>query len=163
MITLKTLTPASSLWTTAATQIGAISWSAGPHLAQVMTTAGWQPWERVIYATDGDRFVGCCALLANDIVPATDYTPFISTVYVDPAYRQRGISLKLVQTAEQAAIAANITGLYIVTRHVGLYEHLDYRLIDQQNDQFGRPSRILYKALDETHTFTKSDDLTKKQ
>ncbi|WP_261810629.1 GNAT family N-acetyltransferase [Levilactobacillus humaensis] len=147
MITLQTLTPVSPDWTTAAAQIGAIPWSAGPHLSKVMTTADWQPWERVVYATDGDHLVGCCALLANDIVPDTDYTPFISTVYVDPTYRQRGISLKLVRTAEQAAVAANITGLYIVTRHVGLYEHLDYRLVDQQNDRFGRPSRILYKAL----------------
>lgn len=150
MITIQILTPTSPNWATAAAQIGAISWSAGPHLAKVMTTADWQPWERVVYATDGAQFVGCCALLANDIVPATDYTPFISTVYVDPTYRQQGISLKLVRAAEQAAVVADISGLYIVTQHVGLYEHLDYQLIDRQNDQFGRPCRILYKSLSAT-------------
>lgn len=147
MITYHLLTPHSPAWATAASQIGAIDWPAGGHLAQLMQTATWQPWERVVYATDNGQLVGCCALMAEDIVPDTPYSPFVSTVYVNPDYRGQGISLHLVQQAEAAAQAAGIDSLYIVTRHVGLYEHLDYELIDQRNDQFGRLNRILYKQL----------------
>ncbi|WP_143462328.1 GNAT family N-acetyltransferase [Levilactobacillus enshiensis] len=146
MITFHALKPGDTLWPTAAEKINAIDWPAGSHLAQLMLTANWQSWERVIYATTGDDLVGCCALLATDIVPNTPDTPFISTVYVAPAYRQRGVSLKLVTQAEDAAREAGFLGAYIVTRHVGLYEHLAYQLVDQQNDQFGRLNRILHKS-----------------
>lgn len=147
LITYHLLTPHSPEWSSAATQIGAIDWPAGAHLAKLMQTATWQPWERVIYATDGAKMAGFCALLAEDIVPDTPYTPFVSSVYVNPANRGQGISLRLVQEAEKAAQAADIDGLYIVTRHVGLYEHLDYELVDRRNDRFGRLNRILYKSL----------------
>jgi len=146
MIAYHVLIPTSPLWPQATTQIGAIDWPAGPHLAQRMQMpAIWQPFERVIYATVDDQLAGFCALLAEDIVPDTPYSPFVSSVYVAPNYRHQGISLRLVQQAETAAEAADIDGLYIVTRHVGLYEHLDYTLVDRREDQFGRLNRILYK------------------
>lgn len=146
MITYHTLTPNSPLWSQATTQIGAIDWPAGPHLAKRMQTpAVWQPFERVIYAMAGEQLAGFCALLAEDIVPDTPYSPFVSSVYVAPDYRHQGISLRLVQQAERAAQVTDITGLYIVTRHVGLYEHLNYALVDRREDQFGRLNRVLYK------------------
>lgn len=147
MIAYHLLTPHSATWLAAAEQIGAIDWPAGAHLAKRMKTATWQPWERVVYATDGDKMAGFCALLATDIVPDTPYSPFVSSVYVSPDDRGQGISLRLVQQAEAAAQAAGIDGLYIVTRHVGLYEHLDYELVDRREDQFGRLNRILYKKI----------------
>ncbi|WP_341779134.1 GNAT family N-acetyltransferase [Levilactobacillus sp. HBUAS70063] len=147
MLTTQLLTPHHSAWGQAAEQIGAITWPAGAALAKRMRTATWQPWERVVYATDGGALAGFCALLATDIVPDTPYSPFVSSVYVNPTYRGQGLSLKLVQHAENTARAAKIDGLYIVTRHVGLYEHLDYELVDRRADRFGRLNRILYKSL----------------
>lgn len=147
MISYQTLTPHNPDWMTAANQISVVEWPAGAHLAKHMLTATWQPWEKVIYATDAGKLVGFCALLARDIVPDTTYTPFVSSVYVAPAYRGEGISLTLVRAAETAAKDAAIQDLYIVTRHEGLYEHLDYEMIDQQTDQFGRLNHILHKSL----------------
>lgn len=147
MIRYQLLTPNSPTWQSAADQIGAIDWPAGAHLAKQMQTATWQSWERVIYATDGPKMVGFCALLAEDIVPDTPYTPFVSSVYVNPDYRGQGLSLQLVQRAEVAAQAADTDDLYIVTRHVGLYEHLNYELVDRRDDRFGRRNRILHKTL----------------
>jgi len=147
MITYHTLTTASPLWSQATTQVAAIDWPAGPHLAKRMRTpAVWQSFERVIYATAGDQLAGFCALLAEDIVPNTTYSPFVSAVYVAPDYRHQGLSLRLVQQAEKAAEESDIDGLYIVTRHVGLYEHLNYALVDRREDQFGRLNHVLYKA-----------------
>jgi len=77
MIAYHVLIPTSPLWPQATTQIGAIDWPAGPHLAKRMQMlAVWQPFERVIYATVDDQLAGFCALLAEDIVPDTPLLTF---------------------------------------------------------------------------------------
>ncbi|KRN02643.1 hypothetical protein FD13_GL001633 [Levilactobacillus senmaizukei DSM 21775 = NBRC 103853] len=147
MLKTQIMTPADPLWNMAAEQIGAIEWPAGAALKQHMLAGSWQPFERVIYMTDGATLVGFCGVTAEDVVRDVTYTPFISTVYVNPEYRHRGLSLTLVRTAEKVAVEAHINGIYIVTQHVGLYEHLDFQMIDQKPDRFGRTMRVLYKKL----------------
>lgn len=146
---LHTLYQTSSDWDTWAKKIAAIDWQAGAHLAKLMTTTKFADWECVIVAVDDDQLVGCCALLAQDIVEETGVKPFISTVYVRPDYRGLHISQQLVIRAERAAEEAHFKATYIATAEVGLYEKLGYDEFDRKPDIFGREMRLLVRGLSE--------------
>lgn len=140
---LTTIHQTSPDWQAWAAQIGAIDWKAGAYLAKRMTTTTFEPWECVIIATDHDKFVGCCAVLSKDIVEDVYFTPYISTVYVDPAYRGKHISYQLVLQGEEEIKHTDYRSAYIVTEHVGLYEGIGYSEFDRKTDIFGREMRLM--------------------
>lgn len=150
---LHTLTQESPDWAYWAKEIASIDWAAGAYLAKKMTTTKFLPWERVIVAEDGDRLVGCCALLAKDIVENTSATPFISTVYVVPDYRGHHISQQLVIRAEREAEAAHFKSTFIATEHMGLYEKLGYSEFTREPDIFGREMRLLARSFPKDDPF----------
>lgn len=147
MIKYNVLSSNDPMWESAAKQIGSVDWHGGEYLAGRMMNDTWQPWEKVVYATSDGEMAGFCALLEEDIVPNTPYKPFVSAVFVNSDFRGQGVSMNLVKTAERVALEAKVNKLFIVTRHIGLYEHLKYEQIDEKDNRFGIPNRILAKTL----------------
>lgn len=135
-------------WDNFAKQIGAVSWPAGKYLANEMLAHRFLEWERVVVLMDGDQLVGFCAIVKEDIVKASGYSPFIGYVFVSEDYRGRHLSQQLVKTAETLLIQFGFHKAYIVTRHIGLYEKVGYQQITTTIDQMGRKMRLLEKKLD---------------
>lgn len=134
-------------WHHFAKLIGAVSWPAGKYLANEMIAHHFLDWERVIVLTDGDQLVGFCAIVKEDIVKASGYSPFIGYVFVSEAYRGRHLSERLVTIAESQLTQVGFHKAYIVTKHIGLYEKFGYQQIGTSIDQMGRKMRILEKEL----------------
>ncbi|MFD1431818.1 GNAT family N-acetyltransferase [Lacticaseibacillus yichunensis] len=147
VLTAKLLRQKPALVTWATTLLNKVHWQAGPHLAKLLAGAGLKKTECVILLLQNDALIGFCALVDQDIVLDTDYAPFVSSVYVDPAFRGQGLSMTLVGLAEQRAQAGGATALYIVTQHTGLYEHRGFKQIGVGKDIFDRPMRLLAKKL----------------
>ncbi|MEY2349460.1 GNAT family N-acetyltransferase [Lentilactobacillus buchneri] len=141
------LDDSDDMWQHFAKLIGNVSWPAGKYLANEMLGGRVSDWERVIILMDDDQLVGFCAVVREDIVKGTGYSPFIGFVFVSEDYRGRHLSQQLVKLAENQIKQIGFHKAYIVTKHVGLYEKLGYEQIDTSVDQLGRKMRILAKQL----------------
>ncbi|KRK86493.1 GNAT family N-acetyltransferase [Lentilactobacillus sunkii] len=141
------LDDSDDMWRHFAKLIGAVSWPAGKYLANEMLGGQVSDWERVIVLMDGDQLAGFCAVVREDIVKNTGYSPFIGFVFVSEDKRGHGLSQQLVKLAEEQIRQIGFHKAYIVTKHVGLYEKVGYEQIDNSVDQLGRKMRILAKNL----------------
>lgn len=59
--------------------------------------------------------MGSAALVASDMDSHPEWTPWLASVFVAPAYRNQGIGGRLVKHAMDQAKKAGITGLYLFT------------------------------------------------
>jgi len=134
----------NSNWGSVAKEINKADWKAAKYLAKKMANNEFDDWEGIVVAEATDRIVGFCSFVSKDIVDLA-YSPYIAIVYVDPSFRGNGISIELVKIAENQLLKVGFQRIYIVTQHVGLYEKLGYSQIDEAEDKFGRPMRILEK------------------
>lgn len=94
------LDDSDDMWSHFAKLIGDVSWPAGKYLANEMLGGRLSDWERVIVLMDHDHLVGFCAVVQEDIVKNTGYSPFIAFVFVSEQYRGKGLSQTLVKLAE---------------------------------------------------------------
>jgi len=65
---------------------------AGKHVARMMRENRFTDWEAIFYAMEGGRFAGYCTFLKEDYYPENRYSPWISSMFVDEAFRGRRIS-----------------------------------------------------------------------
>jgi N-acetylglutamate synthase-like GNAT family acetyltransferase len=54
---------------------------------------------RFYVAIENEKIIGTFAILRNDINSRQDLTPWLACVYVDPAFRGRGLGGQFLQTA----------------------------------------------------------------
>ena len=64
---------------------------------------------------DGDIPAGTACLTLEDLDTRPDLSPWLASVFVDPAYRGRGHATALVRAVEQAAIARRYATLWLFT------------------------------------------------
>lgn len=88
---------------------------------------------RIFYAKDQKRIIGFFTIVNQDYIPLEKYDRFIAMVWVDPAYRGRGLSKVFVQHAEQES---GVDSMHILTQHKGLYEKMGYHLIREFTGSF---------------------------
>lgn len=69
-----------------------------------------------------DDLIGMYQITYGDLFCRPDLNPWLANVYIDEAYRGRGLGGFLLSTVRQAARAAGADELYLYTKHVGLYE-----------------------------------------
>lgn len=68
--------------------------------------------------------------VTDDLDARPDLYPWLINVYVDEAYRNRGVFRKMMETVPQTAEAAGMTHLYLYTKHDGLYEKFGWRFVE---------------------------------
>ncbi|CAM4117043.1 hypothetical protein AT575_08380 [Streptococcus penaeicida] len=127
-----------------------IDWKAGQFLATRYKEKNLATSDRIILVTDeNQKLIALGALLDQDILNKDDYPlgPFLSTIYVAPASRGKGYSLKIISLLEDLALKQGFSKLYIVTAHTGLYEKCGYHFQYDVIDRFGRKMRLLKKHL----------------
>lgn len=71
----KAITSSDELWRKVRSYAERCSWRAGKALANRMDNNGFDDWERVIAAMDGEEICGYCTVSRTDCIPGADYTP----------------------------------------------------------------------------------------
>ena len=134
--------------------IEAIDWPAGTYVADILRQQSMAPSDYYFIlsqdspdANKKDQLVAFAAYVEQDIIADPAICPCIATVYVEPSFRQRGLSRDLVHLVELHAKAQNQQDLYINTQHQGLYEALGYQQFDCQIDTKGRTIYLYHKTL----------------
>ena len=83
------------------------------HLLEQLRTYDYTDWECIFAAMDDDRIVGHATLLKTDYYPLPEVYPWVSTVYVDEAYRGQHISGQLIAAANEYAKSLGFVRTYI--------------------------------------------------
>ena len=80
-------------------------------------------------ALDGAKIVGGLGVIENDFHPRRDLAPNVCAVYVEEAYRGRGIAGMLLDRAAREMNRRGIGTLYLVTDHTGFYERYGWEYL----------------------------------
>lgn len=92
-----------------------------------------------------DEILAGAGVIANDFHNRTDLTPNLCALYVDPAFRRRGLARQLLDLARQDMAGLGIGRLYLVTHHTEFYEGCGWHFLTMAKEADGRPIR-LYQA-----------------
>jgi GNAT superfamily N-acetyltransferase len=97
-------------------------------LARVSSRTAHAGLEQCFVLIDGEAPAGTASLVAEDADSRPDLSPWLASVFVDPASRGRGYGRVLVTAVESAAREAAIPTLWLFTDSAaGLYAALGWR------------------------------------
>lgn len=82
-------------------------------------------------ARDGDRLVGTVGLWRSDLLSRQDLTPWLAALYVDEAYRGRGIGQQLQAHGVEMARQAGCEALYLYATFTGYYERHGWEMLGE--------------------------------
>lgn len=109
-------------------------WSVGETVAKRLRGNAFADWETVFTIVVDGQYAGFCILeksdaWGTDIDPA--FTPFITAVYVDPKFRGRRLSEKMLEAASDFAHSLGFNAVYLISGEEGLYEKFGFERIAQ--------------------------------
>ena len=91
---------------------------------------------------DGDKIVGGAGLITNDFVSRMDLYPWICALYIEEEYRGHGLGSLLLDHARKDAGRLGYKSVYLLTDHIGYYEHYGFTHIGTGYQPWGDASRI---------------------
>lgn len=94
---------------------------------------------------DNNKIVGCAGLISNDFVSRMDLTPFLCALYIEKEYRGKNLGKLLIDKIKEDALSRGFDHLYLVTNHIGYYEHFGFEYFATGYHPWNDSSRI-YKA-----------------
>ena len=104
---------------------------------------GNKPYPCWYAAFEGSRIVGGLGVIENDFHDRKDLRPNVCAVYVEPAYRCRGVAGRLLQFVCSDMARQGISTLYLLTDHTGFYERYGWQFFCMaQGDGEDTPSRL---------------------
>ena len=90
-----------------------------------------------LVAIEDSFCAGVISLVANDL-KVREHTPWLSSLYVRPAYRKKGIGEELVEAIKETARKLGYNELYLRTEHAQeYYIKLGWEEIETLTDEFG--------------------------
>ena len=90
---------------------------------------------------DGN-IVGGAGVIENDFHDRPDLAPNLCALYVEPAWRGRGLAGLLLNGIRADMAARGVETLYLVTDHTAFYERYGWRLFTTVNCDDGCQSRL---------------------
>ena len=87
---------------------------------------GVPPW---YVAIEDGKMVGGLGVIENDFHDRKDLAPNVCAVYVEEAYRCKGIAGKLLNFVCEDMRQFEIAPLYLVTDHTGFYERYGWKFL----------------------------------
>lgn len=94
-------------------------------------------------AVDGDTITGGLGVIENDFHDRKDLAPNVCAVYVEEAYRCRGIAGRLLDHVCEDMAALGVGTLYLLTDHTSFYERYGWEFLCMaQGDGEDEPSRM---------------------
>ncbi len=101
------------------------------------------PIPRWYVMMDGERIVGGLGVIENDFHNRPDLAPNVCAVYVEEAYRCRGIAGELLRHVCAELARDGIDTLYLLTDHTGFYERYGWEFLCMvQGDGEDEPARM---------------------
>lgn len=89
-----------------------------------------------LIALSEDICAGTVSIVYNDL-KCRDYTPWLSSLYVDKAYRNNKLGVRLIEHVKQIVKDLGYGELYLRTEHASdYYRKLDWQFIETCNDDF---------------------------
>lgn len=87
---------------------------------------------------NGKHLVGTAALVESDMDSHPELSPWLASVYVNPAYRKRGVGAALVKHVVKQASAHGFSPLYLFTPdQAKFYRELGWQFIAQESYRGG--------------------------
>ena len=94
-------------------------------------------------AVDGDAVLGGLGVIDNDFHNRKDLAPNVCAVYVEEAYRCRGIAGALLEYACADMVELGVDTLYLLTDHTAFYERYGWQFLCMaQGEGDAEPSRM---------------------
>lgn len=106
--------------------------------------SGPGPVPRWYLAVDGARIAGGAGVIENDFHERRDLAPNVCALYVEEAYRGRGIAGALLELACRDMRAAGVERLYLVTDHTTFYERYGWTFLCMVQEVPGPGQTRLY-------------------
>jgi len=101
---------------------------------------------RLVAVKDG-RCLGAIAIVENDL-RCRDYTPWLASLYVDAAHRNKGIGRGLIERVKEIAREMGYKEIYLRTEHAGgYYRKLGWQYVETTNDDFNLVPDVFKWAL----------------
>lgn len=141
------LTPDHPLWPALAEYADGCGWEAGPHLAGMLRENRFNSWEAVFAAVASESIIGFCTLLETDYYPENRYSPWISSVFVDKAFRGQRICGQLIAQAADYARDCGFTTVHIPSDMTGFYERYGFRKIDTLVNYAGDTDNVFAREI----------------
>ena len=93
-----------------------------------------KPMPSMRICVDGKKVIGTAALVESDMDSHPELSPWLASVYVDAAYRKRGIGAALVKQIVADARAQGFKTLYLFTPdQAHFYQQLGWQFIAQES------------------------------
>lgn len=98
-------------------------------------------------ATENGTLLGSASLMADDLPPRRDLTPWLASVYVDPPHRGRGVASALVRRVAEEAQAIGCERIYLFTPDAAaLYARLGWQEFERM-EYFGEEITLMRMEL----------------
>ena len=117
------------------------------HTLRVLRNWEFTGWDTMFVALVEGKIVGMASLGKEDYYPLPEIFPWVSSVFVDEAYRGQRISAKLIDFANEYAKSLGFEKSYIPSEHVGLYEKYGYQYVRDIVNYGGGTDRLYVKDL----------------
>lgn len=98
-------------------------------------------------ALDGDRLAGTVGLWRCDLISRQDLTPWLAALYVDEAFRSRGLGQQLQAFVLEQSRRSGFRELYLYAEFTGYYERFGWNYIGDALDYPDKPVRVYHQSL----------------
>lgn len=93
---------------------------------------------------DRDKIVAGIGVIENDFHVRKDLTPNVCAVYVEEAYRKRGIAGQMLDFVVKDMEKRGIRTLYLLTDHTSFYERYGWEFLTMAESEDGSEISRLY-------------------
>lgn len=101
----------------------------------------------ILLLYDGEGIASFCTYAEIDEIDDDTKKPWIGFVYTFPQFRGRRCAGRLIEFAEDKAIADGFNKIYISSEEKGLYEKYGYRFLENARSVHGYDTQIFVKEL----------------
>ena len=110
--------------------------------AALTSVTGVPAWYVIL---DGERIIAGLGVIENDFHKRPDLTPNVCAVYVEAAYRGRGLARKLLNHACAELYARGCTEAYLITDHTEFYEKCGWNFLTMVEEDGGGTARMYHR------------------